>query len=84
MKSIKRSITVYALTFVTLDMGTNEIVETKTIETTIKPTTRYTAILSEKLHMIHVNTTSKDVVVELPLDFLYDAWKEYTTEEEEE
>lgn len=82
MKDIKRSITVYEITFVTLDMDTNEIVETKKIETTIKPTKRYIAILAEKLHMIHVNTTSKDVVVELPLDVLYDVWKEYTTEEE--
>lgn len=80
MKAVKRSIRIYEITFVSLNIETNEIVETKTIETTIKPTMRYTAMLAEKLHMIHVNTTSKDVDVELPLDVFYDVWKEYTAE----
>lgn len=80
MKGIKRLITVYEITFVSLNIETNEILETKTIETTIKPTMRYTAKLAEKLNMIHVNTTSKDVDVELPLDVFYDVWKKYTAE----
>lgn len=82
MKNIKRSITIYEITFATLDMGTKEIVETRTIETTNKPTARYIAKTAESLHMIHVNTASKDVDVELPLDVFYQAWKEYTTVEE--
>lgn len=82
MKSIKRSITIYEITFASLDMGTNEIVETRTIETTNKPTARYIRKTAESLHMIHVNTASKDVDVELPLDVFYQACKEYTTVEE--
>lgn len=82
MKSIKRSITIYESTFVTLDMGTNQVVETKKIETAVKPTGKYIKRMSDELHMIHVNTTSKDVDVELPLDVFYQAWKEYTTVEE--
>lgn len=82
MKSIKRAITIYEITFVTLDMGTNQVVETKKIETPVKPTAKYIKRMSDELHMIHVNTTSKDVDVELPLDVFYQAWKEYTTVEE--
>ena len=82
MKSIKRSITIYEITFVTLDMGTNQVVETKKIETGVKPTAKYIKRMSDELHMIHVNTTSKDVDAELPLDVFYQAWKEYTTVEE--
>lgn len=82
MKSIKRSITIYESTFVALDMGTNQVVETKKIETAVKPTAKYIKRMSDELHMIHVNTTSKDVDVELPLDVFYQAWKEYTTVEE--
>lgn len=82
MKSIKRAITIYESTFVTLDMETNQVVETKKIETAVKPTAKYIKRMSDELHMIHVNTTSKDVDVELPLDVFYQAWKEYTTVEE--
>lgn len=82
MKSIKRSLTIYEITFASLDMGTNEIVETRTIETTNKPTARYIRKTAESLHMIHVTTASKDVDVELPLDVFYQACKEYTTVEE--
>lgn len=82
MKSIKRAITIYESTFVALDMGTNQVVETKKIETAVKPTAKYIKRMSDELHMIHVNTTSKDVDVELPLDVFYQAWKEYTTVEE--
>lgn len=82
MKNIKRAITIYEITFVTLNMGTNEIVETKKIETAVKPTAKYIKRMSDELHMIHVNTTSKDVDVELPLDVIYQAWKEFTTVDE--
>lgn len=82
MKAIKRTITIYEITFVALDMGSNEIVETRTIETANKPTARHIAKMAEKLDMIHVRTTSKEVDVELPLDVFYQAWKEYTTVEE--
>lgn len=82
MKTVKRSITIYEITFVKLDMGTNEIVETRTIETTNKPTERYIAKTADELHMIHANTASKDVDVELPLDVIYQVWKEYTSVEE--
>lgn len=82
MKSIKRAITIYESTFVTLDMGTNQVVETKKIETAVKPTAKYIKRMCDELHMIHVNTTSKDVDVELPIDVFYQAWKEYTTVEE--
>lgn len=82
MKSIKRSITIYEITFVSLDMGTNEIVETKKIETVVKPTAKYIKRMSDELHMIRANTTSKDVDVELPLDVFYQAWKEFTTLDE--
>lgn len=79
MKSIKRSVTIHEITFVTLDMGTNEIVETRTIETTNKPTARFIAKTAAELSMIHAKTVTKDVDVELPLDAFYQAWKEYTT-----
>lgn len=82
MKNIKRSITIYEITFVGLDMGTNEIVETKKIETVVKPTAKYIKRMSDELHMIRANTTSKDVDVELPLDVFYQAWKEFTTVDE--
>lgn len=82
MKSIKRSLTIYEITFASLDMGTNEVVEMRTIETTNKPTARYIRKTAESLHMIHVTTASKDVDVELPLDVFYQACKEYTTVEE--
>lgn len=82
MKTIKRSITIYEITFVTLDMGTNQVVETKKIETAVKPTAKYIRRMSDELHMIHVNTTSKDVDVELPLDVFYQVWKEFTTVDE--
>ena len=82
MKSIKRSITIYEITFVTLDMGTNQVVEAKKIETAVKPTAKYIKRMSDELHMIHVNTTSKDVDVELPLDVFYQAWKGFTTVDE--
>lgn len=82
MKNIKRSITIYEITFVALDMGTNEIVETKKIETPVKPTAKYIKRTADELRMIHVNTTSKDVDVELPLDVFYQAWKEFTTVDE--
>lgn len=82
MKTIKRSITIYEITFVTLDMGTNQVVEAKKIETAVKPTAKYIKRMSDELHMIHVNTTSKDVDVELPLDVFYQAWKEFTTVDE--
>lgn len=82
MKSINRSITIYEITFVTLDMGTNQVVETKKIESAVKPTAKYIKRMSDELHMIHVSTTSKDVDVELPLDVFYQAWKEFTTVDE--
>ena len=82
MKTIKRSIAIYEITFVTLDMGTNQVVEAKKIETAVKPTAKYIKRMSDELHMIHVNTTSKDVDVELPLDVFYQAWKEFTTVDE--
>lgn len=82
MKNIKRTITIYEITFVTLNMGTNEIVETKKIETAVKPTGKYIKRMSDELHMIHVNTTSKDIDAELPLDVFYQAWKEFTTVDE--
>ena len=82
MKNITRSITIYEITFVALDMGTNEIVETKKIETPVKPTAKYIKRTADELRMIHVNTTSKDVDVELPLDVFYQAWKEFTTVDE--
>lgn len=82
MKTIKRSITIYEITFVTLDMGTNQVVEAKKIETAVKPTAKYIKRMSDELHMIPVNTTSKDVDVELPLDVFYQAWKEFTTVDE--
>ncbi len=82
MKNIKRSITIYEITFVVLNVGTNEIVETKKIETAVKPTAKYIKRTADELGMIHVNTTSKDVDVELPLDVFYQAWKEFTTVDE--
>lgn len=63
-------------------MGTNEIVETKKIEKVVKPTAKYIKRMSDELHMICANTTSKDVDVELPLDVFYQAWKEFTTVDE--
>lgn len=80
MKSIKRKITVYEVTFASLDMETNQLVKTQTIEMTGKPTTRSINKMCEELGMIHVKTVSYEVDIDLPLDLLYLTWKQYISE----
>lgn len=82
MKHIKRTITIHESTFAAIDMETNQVIKTQTIETTDKPTIRSINKMAAELNMIHVKTVSKDIEMELPLDLLYLTWKQYTSEQE--